>query len=171
MASPKRFAAIAAVYQAVRVAVRPGGPSLGERAGAFPRLVRAAITGEYTGISKGRLALMVVALAYIVSPLDLIPEFVMLAGLADDALVMAWLATQFVEETEGVPGVGARAGLAGLRHHLGTRVPGRLLLVVAHRARQRHPLTPVPPDRGGLLIAWVAPAPAPLRGPLSTATL
>ena len=100
MASPKRFAAIAAVYQAVRVAVRPGGPSLGERAGAFPRLVRAAITGEYTGISKGRLALMVAALAYIVSPLDLIPEFVMLAGLADDALVMAWLATQFVEETE-----------------------------------------------------------------------
>ncbi len=100
MASPKRFAAIAAVYQAVRVAIRPGGPSLGERAGAFPRLVRAAITGEYTAISKGRLALLVAALAYIVSPLDLIPEFVLLAGLADDALVMAWLATQFVEETE-----------------------------------------------------------------------
>jgi uncharacterized membrane protein YkvA (DUF1232 family) len=100
MASPKRFAAVAAVYHAVRLAVRPGGPSLGERAGAMPRLVRAAVTGEYTGITKGRLALMAAAVAYIVSPIDLIPEFVLLAGLADDALVMSWLATQFVEETE-----------------------------------------------------------------------
>ena len=100
MASPKRFAAVAAVYQAIRLAVRPGGPSLGERAGAMPRLVRAALKGDYTGISKGRLALMAAAVAYIVSPLDLIPEFDLLAGLADDALVMGWLATQFVEETE-----------------------------------------------------------------------
>lgn len=100
MSSTKRFAAVAAVYNAVRMAVRPGGPSLGERAGAMPRLVRAAVTGEYSGISKGRLALMAGAVLYIVSPLDLIPDVVFLAGLADDALVMSWLATRFVEETE-----------------------------------------------------------------------
>lgn len=100
MSSTKRFAAVAAVYKAVRIAVRPGGPTIGERAGAMPRLVRAAVSGEYTGISKGRLALMAGAVVYIVSPVDLIPDVIGLVGLADDAVVMSWLATRFVEETE-----------------------------------------------------------------------
>ena len=56
---------------------RPGGPSIGERAGAVPRMVRATFSGEYIGVSKGRLMLMLAAAGYLVSPLDLIPEAVM----------------------------------------------------------------------------------------------
>ena len=68
----------------------------------MPRLVRAALSGDYTGITKGRLALMAAAVAYIVSPIDLIPEFVFLAGLAEVALGMGWLAPQVAEATEAL---------------------------------------------------------------------
>ena len=96
-----RVASVAAVARAVRLAVRPGGPSMGERAGAVPRLVRATFSGEYVGVSRGKLLLMLGAAGYLVSPLDLIPEAVVpVLGLADDALVLSWLATRLVEETE-----------------------------------------------------------------------
>jgi uncharacterized membrane protein YkvA (DUF1232 family) len=96
-----RVASVAAVARAVRLAVRPGGPSMGERAGALPRMVRATFSGEYVGVSRGKLLLMLGAAGYLVSPLDLIPEAVVpVLGLADDALVLSWLATRLVEETE-----------------------------------------------------------------------
>lgn len=101
MPSLKRFAQVGALLQAVRPVMEPGSPGLGERAGSVPRLVRATLGGSYTGVSKGRLALMLAATGYIVSPLDLVPEAIVpLLGIADDALVLSWLATRFVEETE-----------------------------------------------------------------------
>ena len=119
MSRNARIASVVAVARAVRMAVRPGGPSMGERAGAVPRMVRATFSGEYVGVSKGRLMLMLGAAGYLVSPLDLIPEAVLpIIGLADDALVLSWLATRLVEETEaflewekGI--VGAPTGSAG----------------------------------------------------------
>jgi uncharacterized membrane protein YkvA (DUF1232 family) len=114
-----RVASVAAVARAVRLAVRPGGPSMGERAGALPRMVRATFSGEYVGVSRGKLLLMLGAAGYLVSPLDLIPEAVVpVLGLADDALVLSWLATRLVEETEAFleweKGVaGAAPGAAG----------------------------------------------------------
>lgn len=129
MASMKRFAQVGALLKAVRPVMEPGSPGLGERAGSVPRLVRATLNGSYTGVSKGRLALMLVATGYIVSPLDLIPEAIVpVLGIADDALVLSWLATRFVEETErfleweaartgmpyaGAPGASAGTGSAG----------------------------------------------------------
>jgi uncharacterized membrane protein YkvA (DUF1232 family) len=101
MSRNARIASVVAVARAVRMAVRPGGPSIGERAGAVPRMVRATLSGDYVGVSKGRLLLMLAAAGYLVSPLDLIPEAVLpIVGLADDALVLSWLATRLVEETE-----------------------------------------------------------------------
>lgn len=101
MSRNARLASVVAVARAVRMAVRPGGPSMGERAGAVPRMVRATFSGEYVGVSKGRLLMMLAAAGYLVSPLDLIPEAVLpIVGLADDALVLSWLATRLVEETE-----------------------------------------------------------------------
>ena len=86
---------------AVRIATRPGGPSMVERAQAVPRLVRAVRTGEYTGTSVGRLLMIAGAAGYLVSPVDLLPEAVLGAfGLADDAVVGSWLAAQLVTETE-----------------------------------------------------------------------
>ena len=101
MSRNARLASVVAVARAVRLAARPGGPSIGERAGSVPRMVRATFSGQYTGVSKGRLLLMLAAAGYIVSPIDLIPEAVApVLGLADDALVLSWLATRLVEETE-----------------------------------------------------------------------
>ena len=121
MSSFARLASVGAVVRAVRLAVRPGGPSLGERAGALPRLVRATAKGDYRGTSPRRLLLMMAAAGYIVSPVDLLPEGVLgIIGLADDAMVLSWLATRIVEETEkfleweraqgGAPASGADAG-------------------------------------------------------------
>lgn len=121
MSRNARLASVVAVARAVRMAVRPGGPSMGERAGAVPRMVRATFSGEYVGVSKGRLLLMLGAAGYLISPLDLIPEAVLpIVGLADDALVLSWLATRLVEETEAflewekvVLGTPPAAGAAG----------------------------------------------------------
>ena len=64
-------------------------------------MVRATLSGDYVGVSKGRLLMMLAAAGYLVSPLDLIPEAVLpIIGLADDALVLARWPRKLVEETE-----------------------------------------------------------------------
>lgn len=101
MASKIGMAGVMGLAKAVRLAVRPGGPTLGERAGAVPRLVRATMRGEYHGITVGRLLMVAAAAGYLVSPVDLLPEALLgPLGLADDAMVLSWLATQLVQETE-----------------------------------------------------------------------
>ncbi|KGN41775.1 YkvA family protein [Knoellia aerolata] len=101
MALHSKVATFKSLATAVRIATRPGGPSMVERAQAMPRLVRAVRSGEYTGTSFGRLALMLGAAGYLVSPVDLLPEALLGAfGLADDAVVGSWLAAQLVTETE-----------------------------------------------------------------------
>lgn len=101
MALKSRLALVHSLGTAIRTATRPGSPSLGERAGAVPRMVRATLSGEYAGISKGRLALLAAAVGYIVSPVDLLPEGLLaVVGLADDAMVMSWVAATLVNETE-----------------------------------------------------------------------
>ena len=163
MSRNARLASVVAVARAVRMAVRPGGPSMGERAGAVPRMVRATFSGEYVGVSKGRLLLMLGAAGYLISPLDLIPEAVLpIVGLADDALVLSWLATRLVEETEafldwekgvlGTPAAstsGAAGGTAGGYPRWPGRVgkhggPDERVLAAgcgAGRARRRRALT------------------------------
>jgi len=86
---------------ALRSATRPGAPSMGERFSALPRLLRAVRSGQYGGMTTGRLAMMAAAAAYIVSPVDLMPEgFLAVFGLADDAMVLSWLAATVLTETE-----------------------------------------------------------------------
>ncbi|MBM6400232.1 DUF1232 domain-containing protein [Phycicoccus sp. MQZ13P-5] len=64
-------------------------------------MVKAVRSGEYTGISVGKLALIAAGTAYVVSPVDLLPEAALgVFGLADDAMVLGWVATTLVEETE-----------------------------------------------------------------------
>lgn len=100
-ASARRFASFGALFRAVRLAVRPGGPSFGERASALPRLFGATLRGEYSGTSMGRLLLAVAAVGYVVSPVDFVPEAVLgIFGLMDDAFVLSWVAARLVTETE-----------------------------------------------------------------------
>ncbi len=101
MSKTRTFAYVGALTRALRLATRPGGPSLGDRAVALPRLVRAVASGDYTGTSAVRLALIAAGLAYVVSPVDLLPEALLgVVGLADDAVVLGWVTTALVEETE-----------------------------------------------------------------------
>jgi uncharacterized membrane protein YkvA (DUF1232 family) len=96
-----RLGAFRTIVTAVRTAMRPGSPSMGERASAVPRLVRATFRGEYPGSTRGRLLLVLGGIAYVVSPVDFVPEaFLAVFGLADDAMVASWVAATFVNETE-----------------------------------------------------------------------
>ncbi|NLJ54006.1 MAG: DUF1232 domain-containing protein [Intrasporangiaceae bacterium] len=96
-----RVVVLTTFYRAARIAMRPGGPSLASRISSLPRLVRETLSGRYAGLTTGRLALMALAVAYIVSPVDLVPEGALLMlGLADDAMVLGWLAAALVNETE-----------------------------------------------------------------------
>ncbi len=100
-ASAPRLMSFGALFRAVRVALRPGGPSLGQRLGAVPRLFGATARGEYPGTSMARLLLAVAAVGYIISPVDFVPEALLgVFGLLDDAVVLSWVAARLVTETE-----------------------------------------------------------------------
>ncbi len=97
----RRVAALKALWLAISGRRRPGAPGVGRLLAAFPRMIIATLTGRYPGLQPGRLGLMLLAALYIVSPIDLIPEAALLvAGLADDAFVLAWLAGALLSETE-----------------------------------------------------------------------
>ena len=68
-------------------------PSARRRARALPRLLRAAREGAYPGLPKSRMALWGLALVYLVSPIDVLPELLPIIGVADDAGVAVWLFT------------------------------------------------------------------------------
>ena len=96
-----RLGALRTLATAVRTAVRPGSPAMGERLTAVPRLFRATFRGEYAGTTRGRLLLLLGAVAYVVSPVDFVPEaFLSVFGLADDAFVFSWIAASVINETE-----------------------------------------------------------------------
>ncbi len=86
---------------AVRSALTPGTPGLLERVSAVPRMVAATLRGQYAGMSRVRLLALFGALLYVVSPIDLVPEGLLaVIGLADDAVLIAWMAAALVSDTE-----------------------------------------------------------------------
>jgi uncharacterized membrane protein YkvA (DUF1232 family) len=94
----KRAAAFSALAKALMSGAR-GGPSIGRRVAALPRMIKATAKGEYDG--GLRVAMMAAATAYVVSPIDVIPEaFFLIFGLADDAVMITWLAGSVLAETE-----------------------------------------------------------------------
>jgi len=99
--SIRRTAALRVLWNAIVRGRRSGGPGLGELAGAVPRMAGGALAGRYRQLSRGRLALLVLALAYLVSPVDLLPELVLgPIGLIDDGAVALWLAGVLLGESE-----------------------------------------------------------------------
>jgi len=94
----KRTAAFTALARALMSGAR-GGPSISKRLAALPRMLKATAKGEYDG--GMRVALMAAATAYVISPFDLVPEAVLFVfGLADDAIMITWLAGTVLGETE-----------------------------------------------------------------------
>jgi uncharacterized membrane protein YkvA (DUF1232 family) len=98
---PRRTAAFHALWTALTRSARPGAPGLADRLKALPEMVSAALRGDYADLSRGRLLLFLLALGYLASPVDLVPEaFLGLIGLTDDAVVALWLGGAFLSETE-----------------------------------------------------------------------
>ncbi|HEY3535051.1 MAG TPA: YkvA family protein [Pedococcus sp.] len=113
-----RLGAFRTLATAVRTAMRPGSPAMGERLTAIPRLFRATFRGEYAGTTKGRLLLILGAVAYVVSPIDFVPEaFLSVFGLADDAFVFSWIAASVINETESFLAWERTAPRAGRADH------------------------------------------------------
>ncbi|GAA2023910.1 hypothetical protein GCM10009740_11600 [Terrabacter terrae] len=101
MKTPSRIKMAATVASVVRAATRPGAPSLQERVHAVPRLVRSTLHGAYAGTTLKRLGLVAGAVAYVASPIDLLPEAILpVVGAADDAVVISWVIKAFFDETD-----------------------------------------------------------------------
>jgi uncharacterized membrane protein YkvA (DUF1232 family) len=78
---------------------KPGTPGLGRRLAAVPRMLAAALRGDYDG--RPRLAIMVVAAVYLFSPLEFIADVLFLiVGVVGNAGVATWLAGALMDETE-----------------------------------------------------------------------
>lgn len=92
----RRAAAFTALWRAL---TSSKGPSIGRRLAAMPRMVWLTATGRYDG--AGRVFLMLLATAYVLSPIDLLPEAILLLpGLIDDAFIVTWLVGAVLDETE-----------------------------------------------------------------------
>jgi uncharacterized membrane protein YkvA (DUF1232 family) len=64
-------------------------------------MMRGAATGRYAELSRGRVGLILLALAYLVSPVDMVPELLLpLLGVVDDAVVALWVGGAFLAETD-----------------------------------------------------------------------
>jgi len=83
-------------------------------------MIRAARSGVYTGLSSTRVLMLLAGVGYVVSPVDVLPEgFLLVLGLADDVLVVGWLATALVRETQDF--------LVWERHHSAVTVPSHVV--------------------------------------------
>lgn len=60
--------------------------------------IRDVASGKYKGYKKAHLTLIVAAVLYVVSPLDVIPDFLIVAGLIDDAAIIAWAFNEMSKE-------------------------------------------------------------------------
>ncbi|MFC6997123.1 YkvA family protein [Rufibacter roseus] len=64
------------------------------------RLIKAAISKEYTGIPTSTLVMGIAVIIYFLSPIDLVPDWLPVIGLLDDAALLAWFMTSIKEEMD-----------------------------------------------------------------------
>ncbi|MDF5756068.1 YkvA family protein [Spongiactinospora sp. TRM90649] len=89
----------AALLRAYREGSRAGSVGPLTRLRAVPRLVGSVLRGTYPGMAKGKLAMMGLGVVYMISPIDVIPDFLLLIGVADDFGVFLWLMTSLLGES------------------------------------------------------------------------
>ena len=64
------------------------------------RLLKRYAAGDYRDISLESLGLIVASLIYLVMPLDMLPDFIIALGFADDAALLAWTLKAVSEDLE-----------------------------------------------------------------------
>ena len=62
------------------------------------RLVRSFISGEYREISTSTIVSGLAVLLYVLSPIDLIPDFIPVVGFLDDLSLVSWFVSKFQVE-------------------------------------------------------------------------
>jgi uncharacterized membrane protein YkvA (DUF1232 family) len=62
------------------------------------RMIKAAATGEYTGIPTSTVVGGIAVLLYFISPIDFVPDFIPVIGLLDDVALLAWFMTSIKSE-------------------------------------------------------------------------
>lgn len=75
-----------------------GLKSVSEHLTLMTNYVKDVASGRYKGYNKTHLTLIVAAILYVVSPLDIIPDFLIVAGLVDDAAIIAWAFNEMSKE-------------------------------------------------------------------------
>ncbi|MQR97515.1 DUF1232 domain-containing protein [Fictibacillus phosphorivorans] len=70
---------------------KQGLSNLGSQVKALVRMVKSYKKGDYRDVSKKSLLLVIAGLLYFVSPIDAVPDFLIGAGLLDDATVLAFI--------------------------------------------------------------------------------
>ncbi|MGJ6965434.1 YkvA family protein [Streptosporangium sp. G11] len=86
-----KAARAAQAWRTYRDVTKPGSPGLGARLSALPRMIGAVMRGQYPGMGKGKLTMLGLGVLYIISPIDIVPDFLVLIGVADDFGVFLWL--------------------------------------------------------------------------------
>lgn len=88
-------------------------------------LLVAWVRGEYRGLSRQALLSVIAALAYFLSPVDIVPDFIFGVGLLDDLAVLAWVVRRWQAELDASrSGVTPRASRRNRRCE-SCRLPGR----------------------------------------------
>lgn len=64
------------------------------------RMVKSYAKGSYRDIETKNILLMVAALVYFVTPIDLVPDFIPITGLLDDFTVVLWVYNKLQEEID-----------------------------------------------------------------------
>lgn len=95
------MAAAATIVQTINRNRSASSPPLTTVASAVPRMLRATFDGEYHGLTRLKLGMLGAAVVYTVSPIDILPDFFLLAiGIVDDAVVLSWVAAALIDEAE-----------------------------------------------------------------------
>lgn len=64
------------------------------------QMLKARASGEYKGLSRKKMFLVVAAIIYFVTPIDIIPDFLPVVGLLDDLSLLAWIYTTLSKEVK-----------------------------------------------------------------------
>lgn len=93
----RRLAPVRAARRASAAGGEVGGGPL-RRVRAVPTMIAKSWRGEYPELSRFQTLVWLVALVYVISPVDIVPEFLPLIGITDDIGVGAWLLSTLYAE-------------------------------------------------------------------------